>query len=322
MNRKQLDTLKVVASENIYKILDALGVDYIDRYQYIIAPCPIHNGDREDAWSWHLDREMWQCFSRGCHDEYGKDIIGFVRGVLKCRFPAAVKFIKDVIGDVDVSSNTHENRKFVKSAKKKKKIIYSEESLNSLTYHSYLEKERGYPKWLIEDYHIGVTGSRYKQMSNRVIIPVRNLNGELVGFTGRTLYKDWKERKIGKWVHSKGFDKADNLFNIDKARNYIEESGTAIITEGPLDVLRLEQYGIKNSVAVFGRKLHNKQISILLSCMANTLILAFDGDTAGKTGAEDAFSVAKSYFKIVNVELRDGDVGDLSLESAKEIFNV
>ena len=322
MNRKKIEALRYVASDKILRILDALRIDYRERYQYITAACPIHNGDREDAWSWHLDKEVWQCFSRGCHDKYNKDVFGLVMGVLDCSFPDACKFVEKIIKgtgtDINDVAHIQTNRQFIKRAKKEA-TIYAEKTLEKLLYHSYLEG-RDYPKRLIESYHIGVTTDGYKQMSNRLIIPIRNVDSQIVGFTGRTLFPNWQERKIAKWVHSKGFISAENLFNIDRAASHIKETGSAILVEGPLDVLRLEHAGIHNSIAIFGRRLHNGQIALLAKCGAQNLIVALDADRAGKSGAETAFKTAKAFFNVSVIDLQNGDVGDLTIERAREIF--
>lgn len=322
MNRKKIEALRLIASEKILKILDSLRIDYRERYQYVTAACPIHNGDREDAWSWHLDKEVWQCFSRGCHDKFNKDVFGLVMGVLDCSFPDACKFVENIIEstgiDIDEATHLQTNRQFVKRSRKEA-TIYAESALEKLLYHTYLEG-RGYPKKLIESYHIGVTPEGYRQMSNRLIIPIRNVDSQIVGFTGRSLFPNWKDRGIPKWVHSKGFVGAENLFNIDRAVKYIRETGRAILVEGPLDVLRLEHAGIHNGVAIFGRRLHNGQIALLAKCGAQNLIVALDADRAGKSGAETAFKTAKAFFNVSVINLQDGDVGDLTIERAREIF--
>ena len=322
MNRKKIETLRLIASEKILSILDALRIDYRERYQYVTAPCAIHNGERDDAWSWHLDKEIWQCFSRGCHDNYSKDVFGLVMGVMDCSFPDACKFIEKIVEgygiNIDEATHLQSNKNFVKKAKRETKI-YGENVLEKLLYHSYLEG-RGYPRDLVESYQIGVTSSGYKQMSNRLIIPVRNIYSQIVGFTGRTLFPNWKEKKISKWSHSKGFIGGENLFNIDRAAQHIRQTGKVILVEGPLDVLRLEHAGIHNSVAIFGRKLQNGQIALLAKCGTQELIVALDADTAGKSGATSAFNTAKAFFSVSVVDLEHGDVGDLTIEKAREIF--
>lgn len=324
MNRQQVDTLKFLANDKVLSILDRLGVDYSERYKYVYSSCPVHGGEKSNGWSWHLELGMWGCWTRGCHEEFGKDIFGLVRGVLDCKFPEALEFVKKIVGNekVDVSEvlQLRDNKQFITRAKRRIEKVYPETCLNKLIYHAYLEG-RGYPKDLVESYHIGISGSKYKRMSNRIIIPVRNLEGQLVGFTGRTLFEDWKDRGIGKWEHSEDFSSRDNLFNIDRAAEYIKETGTVILCEGPLDVLRLEQSGVHNSVAIFGRVLHPGQVTLLIKIGGvNKLIMAFDGDVAGKTGAEDAAKLAKDFFNISFIKLDNGDVGDLSPRQVQEIF--
>jgi len=322
MNRKKIEALRSIASERIVSVLDALRIDYRERYQYVTAACPIHNGDRDDAWSWHLEKGLWQCFSRGCHDRFNKDVFGLVMGVLDCSFPDACKFVESIVKEdginIDEAAHLSANKKFVERAKKEIRV-YAESALKNLLYHPYLEG-RGYPKGLIESYQIGTTSEDYKQMSNRLIVPVRNIYSQIVGFTGRTLFPNWKERKIPKWVHSKGFIGGENLFNIDRAATHIKNTKEVILVEGPLDVLRLEHADIHNGVAIFGRKLHNGQIALLAKCGAQKLIVALDADTAGRSGAQTAFNTAKAFFNVSVVDLQNGDVGDLTVEKTREIF--
>lgn len=325
MNRDEVEGLRRVAGEKILTILDALQIDYSERYQYVISACPIHGGDRGDAWSWHMDKEIWQCFSRGCHDKYNRDIFGLVMGVLDCGFPEAVKFISKLVLDKNTNlkelAQLQSSKQFVKKAKgENKPEIFPEECLGRLSYNDYLER-RGYSKELVESYQIGETRDRYKAMSNRLIIPIRNLEGYIVGFTGRTLEPNWQVLKIPKWIHSKGFNSAYNLFNIANAAPHIKEQGRVILVEGPLDVLRLEQYNIKNSVALFGRKLHNQQITLLAKLGVDTIYVALDADNAGRSGAENAFNIAKSFFNVHNIDLGTGDVGDMDKERVMEVFN-
>lgn len=326
ISREEIETIKDVANQNIHDVLDALDIDYNDNFKNITAPCPIHDGDRMDAWSWSIRLGLFQCFSRGCHNKYGKDIYGLVRGVKDCGFYAAVDFVKNVCAgnmptNAKAAGDVRANKKFVEQINRKKvQKKFSDDLLKILTYNRYLET-RGYPKDLVCAYGAGLSPPSKTRMSNRIIFPVRNVDNEIVGFTGRTILDNWKELKIGKWEHNAGFDKEHSLFNINNAAKHIGETGIAILTEGPLDVLRLEQAGIHNGVAIFGRKLHNGQISMLMSAGANHIIIALDADEAGKTGAESALKIAGAFFKVSIVDLKNGDVGDLSVEGAREIFN-
>lgn len=320
---KDFAKYKFLAGQNISKIFDALGIQYSERYSYITAACPIHKGDNDNAFSWHLEREMFQCFSKGCHEKWGVDIYSLICGTLECDRSHALDFLIKVLGNEHVVSDEilkerQSNKNFVNAAPKVQ-IRYADSVLANFTYHTYLES-RGFPKELIQSYHIGYAGAGFSYMSHRIIVPVRDFDGNIIGFSGRTLYPDWKERKIAKWRESKGFNKSSSLFNIDRAKQYIENTGTAIIVEGPFDVLRLEQAGIHNGVGILGRSLHNGQISLLFRAGASKLLLALDNDNAGRSGAESAAKIARNYFTIENVNLKAKDVGDTDVSELQRIF--
>lgn len=325
ISKAEIKGLKHLANKNIAIVFQALGIYYQERYQYIVSSCPIHEGDKGDAFSWSIELGIFQCFTKGCHDTYGKDVFGLVRGVQKCTFLEAVHFVNKLFNngkvDLELLAAIDSTKQFVEAslAASEPEKTYPEEALNRLKYHGYLES-RGYPRELVEKYQIGIPSDSYGAMSQRVIFPIRNIEGKLVGFSGRTLYSDWKERGIGKWNHSKGFKKEAHLFNIDRAKSYIESTGSVIITEGPLDVLRFEHAGIHNSVAIFGRKLHNRQMTLLMSAGASKLTIALDSDVAGQTGADDAFNNASAFFTVTRTKLPTKDVGEMSVEDVRKVF--
>jgi DNA primase len=196
--------------------------------------------------------------------------------------------------------------------------------LSRLEFHEYL-LSRGFTRELVEKYHIGIGKENHGYMVNRIIFPIRNMDGQIVAFTGRSLHEDWKERGIPKWKHSKDFElHADKiLFNIDVARAEIERTGRVILVEGPLDALRLVEAGILNVVAVMGKTLYNGQITELIKAGATTIIIAFDNDNPGKTGAEKAAKLAGPYFDVFKVSLPDGtkDFGEMHAADVREVFN-
>lgn len=328
---QELAALKELANAKILDILDELGVSYKERYNYVNACCPVHNGDRKDAWSWQIDIGIWRCFSNSCEDRYGNDIFGLVRGVKDCGFKEALDFVKGFVGGnlsaskIKELKDIRDNRAFVYSAKKKQpQTVYPEDCLSRIKFHDYLVK-RGFTREIIEKYHIGIGKENHGYMVDRIIFPIRNIEGSIVAFSGRTLHEDWKERGIPKWKHSKDFEvHADKmLFNIDQARESIESTGTVILVEGPLDALKIIEAGITNVVAVLGKTLYNGQISQLIMAGATRLIIAFDNDNPGKTGAEKAIKLAAPFFDVQKVEIETGqkDYGEMLVEEIREFFN-
>ena len=86
--------IKELANVNIVNILEVLGIQYRDKGDYFNGPCPIHNGDRIDAWSWEINRGIWKCFSNECDRQFGADIFGLVQGMKDCGFRQAKNFVK------------------------------------------------------------------------------------------------------------------------------------------------------------------------------------------------------------------------------------
>jgi DNA primase len=326
---KEIAALKELANAKILDILDELGVEYKERYNYVNACCPVHNGDRKDAWSWQIDIGIWKCFSNSCQDSYGNDIFGLVRGVRECGFKEALDFVKGFVGGelspekVKELKDARDNRIFVYSAKKKQpQRTYENNCLERLSYHEYLER-RGFNRDIVEKYHIGIGKDNHGYMKDRIIFPIRNVEGQIVGFSGRTLHEDWKERGIPKWKHSKDFElHADKmLFNIDVAKPEIERTGAVILVEGPIDALRLVEAGITNVCAVLGKTLYNGQMNELFKCAASKLYIAFDNDNPGKTGAEKAVKLARPFFDVEKIDLTGKkDYGEMTAEEVGEWY--
>ena len=328
---EDVKTIKELANLQIENIFETLGIECREKYHSLVAACPVHGGDRKDAFSWHVERGIWKCFSRACDQSHGSDIFGLVAGIRQCSFVESVKWVKQFV-NLDLSEDeireirdSRSNKDFIVAVRRRasQDNTYPWECLKRLAWHDYLVTERGYPEELVKDYHIGACLTPRMYMSNRVVIPVINMDGEIAGFTGRTLDSEWKRKGIPKWKHSLGSWVEVNVFNAHRAQDFVQEFEHAIICEGPLDVLRLEQAGIRNSVAILGKKLHPGQLTILMNMGATRLTLALDNDTAGKIGTSSAMKTAKCLFDIDVLELPEhrNDIGEMTVEELREVFN-
>ena len=129
----------------------------------------------------------------------------------------------------------------------------------------------------------GENKKSYDRFRNRLMFPIRNIQGKVTGFGGRAL-----DDSLPKYLNSPQtpvFDKSGSLYGIDRAKTYIRQQDRAVIVEGYMDVLAAHQYGYKNVVASMGTAMSDKQLAILKGLTRN-LVLALDADTAG----EDAVS--------------------------------
>jgi DNA primase len=125
-------------------------------------------------------------------------------------------------------------------------------------------------------------GRPYDKFRNRIMCPITDLRGQLIGFSGRTLGDD--DAKYMNSADSPVFNKSRNFYALDLARDAIRKAGEAIVVEGNFDVIRLHQEGVGNAVAALGTALTRDHVR-LLARMAERIVLVMDGDDAGEKAA-------------------------------------
>ncbi len=128
---------------------------------------------------------------------------------------------------------------------------------------------------------------------NRLMIPIRNEGGRVVGFGARAL--DGTTPKYLNSPQTASFNKSGLLYGIDRAKGAIREQGLAIIVEGYMDVLAAHQYGMANVVASMGTSLTQKQVG-LIKRLTRNLTLALDADAAGDQATLRGLEVARQAF--------------------------
>src|SRR3989338_897873 len=127
---------------------------------------------------------------------------------------------------------------------------------------------------------VGEKGRPYDRFRNRLMFPICDVHGNVVGFTGRKMNE---EDKGGKYVNSPQtpvYNKSQVLYNLDLAKAEIRRLGYVILVEGNMDALSCYQAGTKNAVAVSGTALTEEQIK-LIKRFTNNVMIAFDADAAG-----------------------------------------
>ena len=126
-------------------------------------------------------------------------------------------------------------------------------------------------------------GETYDIFRGRVVIPILDASGKVVGFGGRALAKDALPKYINS-PESAVFSKRSVLYGLDKAKREIAEKDEAIIVEGYFDLIALHAAGIRHSVATLGTSVTEDQISRLRNHTEN-ITLMMDGDEAGVKSA-------------------------------------
>lgn len=233
--------------------------------------CP-HPKHKEDTASFtvYTNNNTWKCFgcspNKGEKGYYSNDCIGFLSWVTegKMSFQDIIKHLAKRAG-IPLPNDKHQ-REY--DTNRKKMLMY-ERSLTNEAY-DYLHS-RGLTNESIAKWHIG-----YDKYNDRIVFPLFNRYGDIVGFNNRLL-SDPKDKKEKKYIHSANneiFQKSNYLYgmhDINKDLDYI------IITEGVMDTILAKQYGLENVVCTLGTSLSDYNIEQIKKLNMRP-ILAYDCD--------------------------------------------
>ena len=203
------------------------------------------------------------------------------------------------------------NRRFQASVVKDFRIGYSPSDWQSLCRHfaalkiksnyadmAGLIKKRPIPQWLAKKEKTTATERWGDFFADRLMVPLSDPQGRIIGFTGRLLAD---KEGIAKYVNSKQtilYNKSKHVFGYFQAKDEIRQAGFALVVEGNLDVIACHQAGYKQTVATGGTALTTDHLKII-SRLTKDVRLAFDGDAAGTAAMERSLLAAQK----VNVNL-------------------
>ncbi|MCX7723912.1 MAG: DNA primase [Thermodesulfovibrio sp.] len=307
--------------EEIKQRLDI--VEFISEYldlkktgQNYRSLCPFHS-EKTPSFFVSPSKQIFHCF--GCGK--GGDIVTFLMEYEKVNFIEAISILARKVG-----LNFEPIKNSVSSISKEKlyeiyetaTYFYIEQLKNSEKAKNYLKK-RGINQETIEIFKIGYAPSEKNSLynflkeknfddalinssglvsnsvdffRNRIIIPIQDLTGRVIGFGGRLIDS---ESDLPKYINSPDtpiFKKGAHLFGLWHSKQYIREKGYVIVVEGYMDVILCHQYGFRNVVAPLGTTLTQEQLEktkrILnnLKKFTNKILLIFDGDEAGVYAAQ------------------------------------
>jgi DNA primase len=131
----------------------------------------------------------------------------------------------------------------------------------------------------------------YDRFRNRLVVPIRDLQGRVIGFGARALHENQAPKYLNS-PQSALFDKSAILYALDVAKNAIRDTGQAVIVEGYMDVLQAHERGYANVVAQMGTALTEQQLK-LLKRYAKQFVLALDADSAGSAATLRGINVAR-----------------------------
>ncbi|SCI90446.1 DNA primase [uncultured Clostridium sp.] len=295
--------------------------------------CPFH-GEKTPSFYINTSKQIYKCF--GCGE--GGDVINFIMKIENLEFMDAVKLLAKDCG-VEINTNMDEQSKIRMEKIKKFQDLNTEAAryyfsnlIKQKNYgYEYLRK-RGLDDKIIKKFGLGYApkawtnlmdylidkgydketlvecglvtykkdGNKYyDRFINRVIFPIFDYRGNVIGFGGRVL-----DDSLPKYLNSPdtlAFNKKYNLYGLNFARKNISDR-TMILVEGYMDLISLYQYGVRNVCATLGTALTLEQGN-LLKRYVDTVIISYDSDDAGVKATLRAIDILTSSG--INVKILD-----------------
>ena len=160
--------------------------------------------------------------------------------------------------------------------------------------------------------------SFYDRFRGRVMFPLKDHKGVVVGFSGRTLLKDEKEAKYINSPETMLYSKSRMLYGLWENREYIRKANGIVLVEGELDVIPSWQAGVKNVAAIKGSAFTSEQAQLITRFTKN-VVMSMDSDLAGQEAIKRAVNIAESLdMSIRVVQIVGGkDPGDVATANPK-----
>jgi DNA primase len=287
--------------------------------------CPFHS-EKSASFMVSPSKQIWHCFGCGL----GGDIFEFIKLTENVEFGEALKILADRAG-VELKKPTEQQIAVDKkkdvlyeinaaAAKYFVKVLWdSNAGFEALAYL----RKRGLSDQTIKNWNLGFAPDDFHYLENylaksfdkkdieqagmiiksdrgdgyfdrfhdRVMFPIINLHGQVVGFTGRLLHD---KPNTGKYVNSPDtpvYNKSNVIYGLYQGKNSIRKADRAVVVEGNMDVIACHQVGSTQAVATSGTAITESQLRILQR-FTNNLVFAFDSDAAGSTATRRALELA------------------------------
>ena len=337
-SKSLLDEIK-----NKIEISDVVGnrVPLQKRGKEFVGLSPFQN-EKTPSFTVNNEKQFYHCFSSNKHG----DIFTFLVEVEGLSFPQAVEQLAEQAG-VEIRTLTKDEEKKIDGRKKLNSIMemandfFMNNLLSDNRALKYLSN-RGIKKDIILEYQIGyaidsfsslndyllgkglsnddilLTGliiksdkkknSFYDRYRDRIIFPITNTYGKIVGFGGRVINEDNKPKYMNS-PETEIFHKGNLLYNYSNIKSPNKEIKNLVVVEGYMDAISLCSKGFKNVVAPLGTAMTERQLNLIWS-LVDSPIICFDGDKAGKNAAERVIELAVPNLKpgknIRFINLNDG----------------
>ena len=342
MNNEQLDELR-----NKLNIVDVISsyIPLTKKGRNYFGLCPFHD-DHTPSLSVSPEKQIYKCFVCG---ESG-NVFNFVMNYEHISFPEAVNNLAKSIGMdmgisiksesninskyyeiMDIANKYFQNNLLSKEGAKAREYLdkrkLDKETITEFEIGLSLSKIDGLTKLLLDKGNsleelnlIDLSNTNHDSFINRVIFPLHNKDGKVVGFSGR-IYDNSDLNKYQNTKETPIFKKGENLFNYHRAKDEIRKKKYVIVMEGFMAVIRAYTIGVKNAIATMGTALTHEQAN-LIKKLSNTIYLCYDGDDAGfKATITSGDEFTKMGCNVLVIPLSDKlDPDDYIIKYGEEAF--
>ncbi|AHX03821.1 DNA primase [Ehrlichia chaffeensis str. Heartland] len=297
------------------KLSDVVGqrVKLTKRGNSVIGLCPFH-GEKTPSFTVNDEKGLYYCFGCGANG----DVIQFTSDINALDFKGAINYLAEIYG-IDLPQSTN-NKTSITPILDAATLWFEEQLRNNHVAIEYIRSRKisndtvkkfrigyaptyGLGKYLlslgfnIDDIkNTGLLNSQNQDyFYNRVIFPICNSSGNIIGFGGRSIISTQNP----KYLNSKGsafFQKRENLYASHFAVREAKKQGKIIVVEGYMDVLMLHQMGISNVVGLLGTSMTSEHVMCLWE-ITSEIIVWMDGDIAGKMASIKSASLALSLIR-------------------------
>lgn len=311
----KIDEIKSVAD-----IVSVIG-DYVELKRAgsnYVGLCPFHN-EKTPSFSVSPSKGIFHCFGCGV----GGDVISFIMQKEGMSYPEAIKFLADKLGILvetnEVNKEKYEHRKKLFEINNEAKLFYYKNLLINDIPKDYIKK-RNLNNNLINKFIIGYAdgknslyrhllqkgyqkddiievglinqdekGNVYDKFRNRLMFPIIDIRGNVIGFGGRSLADS--RAKYMNSPQSLAYDKSKNVYGVSNLKNSTKV-GKIILVEGYMDVISLTNYGFDYAIASLGTSLTHDQAKLIKRYCKN-IYICYDGDSAGQNATSRAIEIFK-----------------------------
>ncbi len=311
---------KIDEIKSVVDIVSVIG-DYVDLKRAganYVGLCPFHN-EKTPSFSVSPQKGIFHCFGCGV----GGDVISFIMQKEGFSYPEAIKFLADKLGILvetnEVNKEKYEHRKKLFEINNEAKLFFYKNLLINDVPKEYIKKrdlnnsminkffigyadgknslyrhllQKGYQKDDIIE--VGLvnqdeSGNLFDKFRNRLMFPILDIRGNIIGFGGRTLVD--ARAKYMNSPQSLAYDKSKNVYGVSNLKNSTKV-GKIILVEGYMDVISLTNYGFDFAIASLGTSLTHDQAKLIKRYCKN-IYICYDGDSAGQNATSRAIEVFK-----------------------------